>query len=110
MNELRKKAKERGLKGWSGMNKPQLQRFVEAGLRPNQVSVGTQPKGSCNDCGLQSYIQHLTFRAAAVGIHKQIISEQEVIKAEEKAIRKKIIVHDDGKLIDSVTGEVLDYE
>lgn len=89
MEELRKKAKEKGLKGWSSLNKPQLQRLVDTGLRPNQVSVSTQTP-CCHDCGLDLVAMCLAARA-------------------EKEDRKEIVYCEDGTLVDPDTGEVLGY-
>lgn len=104
MEDLRKKAKEKGLKGWSSLNKPQLKRLVEEGLRPNQVSIGVQTE-PCNECNLRVFIEHMHAKAAALGIQKTVVSISEIEEAERRAIQRKIVY--DGIYIDSLTGEVL---
>jgi len=71
LQELKKMAKERGLKGYSTLNRDDLclllaGKPVPKKLRKNQVSVETQTDFPiCDDCGLQQYAMHLCFKAAA---------------------------------------------
>lgn len=71
VKELRRQAKEKGLKGYSKMGKFDLQlllagKRVPKKLRRSQVSVGTQTDFPvCNDCGLKAYVTHLSFKADA---------------------------------------------
>lgn len=71
MEELRKQARDKGLKGYSKMCKADLQlllagKRVPKKLRKNQVCVGTQTDFRvCNDCGLEAYMTHLSFKAEA---------------------------------------------
>jgi len=69
LQELRKQAKERGLRGYSTMRKDDLclllaGKPVAKRLRKNQVSVKTQTDFRvCNDCGLRQYIDdHLMYK------------------------------------------------
>ena len=94
LQELRKQAKERGLRGYSTMDRGELGlllvgKKVPKRLKKNQVSVGTQTDfPPCNDCGLRALLTHLSFKADA----------------------KRRIVADDGVEIDAETGEVVGYE
>ena len=108
MEQLRKKAKERDLKGWSRMNKPQLKRLIETGIRPNQVSVKTQTE-PCKECNLRVFIEHMHAKAAALGIQKTVVSISEIEEAERRAAQRNI-VHDNDMRVDKDTGEVLGYE
>jgi len=71
LQELRKEAKEKGLKGYSTMRASDLQlllagKRVPKKLQKNQVSVETQTGFPlCNECGLKALTTHLRFRAAA---------------------------------------------
>ena len=95
LQELKEKAKEKGLKGYSRMGKFDLQlllagKRVPKKLRRNQVSVGTQTEFPvCSDCGLKAYITHLSFAA--------------------EAQQRKIAYVDDLK-IDADTGEIVGCE
>jgi len=79
LQELRKQAKERGLKGYSTMNFTDLclllaGKPVPKKLRKNQVSVGTQSDfPPCNDCGLQQLLMYLSFKAAAAEKQRKTI-------------------------------------
>ena len=95
LKELRKQAKERGIKGYSTLNKGDLEltlqgKSVPKRLRKNQVSVGTQTDFPvCNDCGLEAYMTHLSFKADA---------------------KQRKVVYDGDLEFDAETGEVLGCE
>jgi len=66
--ELKKKVKEKSLKGYSTMGVGDLQllagKRVSKKLHKNQVSVGTQTDiPPCNACGLEALATHLSFKA-----------------------------------------------
>ena len=93
LQDLKQKAKERGFRGYSTMNCGELLlllagKKVPKRLKKNQVSVGTQTDfRPCNDCGLEAYMTHLSFKAAA----------------QER-------VHDGDLEVDVMTGEVVGCE
>ena len=89
------------------MNKPQLKRLVEEGLRPDQVSIGTQTE-SCKECNLTVFIEHMHAKAAALRIQKTVVSISEIEEAERR-VRQRKIVYDGDMRIDKDTGEVIGY-
>ena len=95
LQDLRKEAKERGLKGYSTMGVADLQlllagKQVPKKLRKNQVCVGTQTDfPPCHDCGIKAIATQLSFKA----------------DTEERKI-----IYDGDLRIDAKTGEVLEYE
>ena len=96
LKQLRKQAKERGLKGYTQLKKSDLElllagKRVPKRLRKNQVSIGTQTDfPPCNGCGLKALVTHLRFKA----------------DAEER----RRIIHDGELEIDADTGEIVGYE
>jgi len=94
LQDLRKQAKEKGLKGYSTMGVADLKLLlagkpVPKELRKNQVCVGKQTDFPiCNECGLQQLVTHLCFKADA----------------------KRKIIYDGDLKLDAGTGEVLEYE
>ena len=100
LKELRKQAKERGIKGYSTMNKEDLF-LVLQGKRPpkrlkkNQASIGTQTDFPvCNECGLKAIVTHLSFKMDA---------------KDRLAAQQRCIVDGDMEF-DLETGEVLSCE
>ena len=95
LKELQKQAKERGIKGYSTMNKGDLELALEGKrvpkrLKRNQVSVGTQTDFPiCKECALQRYVTHLKFVNDA---------------------KQRKIAYDSDLKFDAETGEVLTYE
>ena len=95
LKELRKQAKEKGLRGYSTLCKEDLQlalkgKPVPKKLKKNQVSFGTQTDfPHCRKCGLEQIGTHLCFIAAA--------EERKIAYIEDMEI-------------DVETGEVLRYE
>jgi hypothetical protein len=91
LTELRRQAKEQGLKGYSTLCKDDLELLLDGKpvpkkLRKNQRSVETQTDfPPCNDCGLKAYMTHLSF----------------------KAQERRRIIHDGDLEIDAKSGEVL---
>ena len=90
LQELRKQAKERGLRGYSTMDRGELflllaGKKVPKRLKKNQVSVGTQTDFlPCNDCGLRAYMTHLSFKA---GAKRRIVADDGVeIDAESRRV------------------------
>ena len=96
LKELRKQAKDQGLRGYSTMRKEDLELLLEGKpvpkrLRKNQVSVGVQTEFLlCKDCELKRVFTRLHFQADAIE-------------------RRKIAEIDDMR-IDMETGKVLGYE
>ena len=92
LKELKKKAKEKGLKGYSTACKHELELALRDGilLRKNQKSIGTQTDFlSCGNCKLRHLINSMK-------------------KPKQRENRDKIIY--DGDLeTDGDTGEVLRY-
>lgn len=95
LQELKKQAKERGLKRYSKMNVFELQlllsgKRIPKKLRKNQVSVGMQTDFKpCNDCGLRWYIDdHLMY----------------------KVDKKRKIIYDGDLEFDGETGELCGYD
>ena len=95
LQELRKQAKEKGLKGYSTMNINDLQlllagKRVPKKLRKNQISVGTQTDfEACQNCALKNAFTHLEFKSEA---------------------KNRKIVYDGDLQFDSETGELLGCE
>ena len=94
LQELRKQARERGLKGYSTLSKDNLERLLQGmplvkKLKSNQVSVGTQTDfPPCKDCALTQLIRdHLMYK-------------------DDARQRRKTTVLDDME-IDVETGEVV---
>ena len=92
LKELQKQAKEQGIKGYSTMNKGDLElalqgRRVPKRLKRNQVSVETQTDFPiCKECALQRYVTHLKF------------------------VNERKIAYDGDLKFDAETGEILTYE
>ena len=66
LQDLRKQAKERGLKGYYTLSKFDLLagKPVTKKMKKKQVSVGTQTDFRlCNACGLEAIMMHLCFKA-----------------------------------------------
>ena len=97
MKELRKEAKERGLKGYSTLIKDQLTQLlngemIEKKIKKNQKSKETQTEfKQCEECALSTMLYQLTLEA-----------ETNKIKAE-----RRIVEEDNGVIIHIDTGEVL---
>ena len=97
LKELRKEAKERGLKGYSTLSKDQLIQLlsgeiVKKKLKKNQRCQETQTEfKQCEECALSTMFYQLTLEA-----------ERNKIKAE-----RRIVEEDNGVIIDINTGEVL---
>ena len=97
LKELRKEAKERGLKGYSTLSKDQLIQLlngemIEKKLRKNQKSKETQTEfKQCEECAMSTLLYQLSLKA-----------ERNKIKAE-----RRIVEEDNGVIIDIDTGEVL---
>ena len=91
VKDLRSEAKKRKLRRYSLLNKKQLIAALkgEPIYKKNQVSVETQEFPIYNTCGLEQYVDHLTFKAAA---------------------KKRQIAHDGDMTIDLKTGEVIEYD
>ena len=95
LKELRKQAKERGLRGYSTMLKDDLILLLQGKpvpkrLRKNQVSAGTQTAFPvCNQCGLEAYMTHFFFKADA---------------------KQRKVIYDGDLEIDAETGEVIGCE
>ena len=114
LQELRKQAKERGIKGYSVMNKEDLSlalqgKRVPKRLKKNQTSIGTQSDFSvCNECGLKALVTHLSFKADAkdrlpVGRAKGVAAQRDPVGHQQRRIV-------DGDIeVDAETGEVLGY-
>ena len=96
LKELRKMAKERGLKGYSTLSKDQLIQLlrgeiVKKKIMKNQRCQETQTEFKrCEECALSTMLYQLTLEAE--------------IKAER---RRRIVEEDNGVIIDIDTGEVL---
>ena len=97
MKELRKEAKERGLKGYSTLSKDQLIQLlngemIEKKIKKNQNSKETQTEfKQCEECALSTMLYQLTLEA-----------ERNKIKAE-----RRIVEEDNGVIIDIDSGEFL---
>ena len=97
LKELRKEAKERGLKGYSTLSKDQLIQLlsgeiVKKKLKKNQRCQETQTEfKQCEECALSTMFYQLTLEV-----------ERNKIKAE-----RRIVEEDNGVIIDINTGEVL---
>ena len=91
VKELRKEAKERGLKGYSTLSKDQLIQLlsgemIEKKFKKNQRCQESQTEfKQCEECSLDQELYRLTL----------------------KAERRRRIVEEDGVRIDVDTGEVL---
>ena len=100
LKELRKEAKERGLKGYSTLSKDQLIQLlngeiIKKKLKKNQRCQETQTEfKQCEECALSTMFYQLTLEA-----------ERNKIKAERR--RRRIVEEDNGVIIDIDTGEVL---
>ena len=99
LKELRKEAKERGLKGYSTLSKDQLIQLlngemIEKKIKKNQKSKETQTEfKQCEECALSTMLYQLTLEV-----------EKNKIKAER---RRRIVEEDNGVIIDIDSGEVL---
>ena len=99
LKELRKEAKERGLKGYSTLSKDQLIQLlngemIEKKIKKNQKSKETQTEfKQCEECALSTMFYQLTLE-----------SERNKIKTER---RRRIVEEDNGVIIDIDSGEVL---
>ena len=98
LKELRKEAKERGLKGYSTLSKDQLIQLLNGGeivkkkLKKNQRCQETQTEfKQCEECALSTMFYQLTLEV-----------KRNKIKAE-----RRIVEEDNGVIIDINTGEVL---
>ena len=97
LKELRKEAKERGLKGYSTLSKDQLIQLlngemIEKKIKKNQKSKETQTEfKQCEECALSTILYQLTLEA-----------ERNKIKAE-----RRIVEEDNGVIIDIDSGAVL---
>ena len=97
LKELRKEAKERGLKGYSTLSKDQLIQLlnceiVKKKLKKNQKSKETQTEfKQCEECALSTMFYQLTLRNKTLA----------------KRRRRRIVEEDNGVIIDIDTGEVL---
>ena len=97
LKELRKEAKERGLKGYSTLSKDQLIQLlrgemVKKKIMKNQRCQETQTEfKQCEECALSTMLYQLTLEA-----------ERNKIKAE-----RRIVEEDNGVIIDIDSGEVL---
>ena len=92
LKELKKKAKEKGLKGYSIARKHELELALREGvlLHKNQKSIGTQTDFlSCDNCKLSHLIDSMK-------------------KPKQRENRDKII-YDGDQEIDADSGEVLRY-
>ena len=99
LKELRKEAKERGLKRYSTLSKDQLiqllnGKIVKKKLKKNQKSKETQTEfKQCEECALSTMFYQLELEV-----------ERNKIKAER---RRRIVEGDNGVIIDIDSGEVL---
>ena len=93
LKELRKEAKERGLKGYSTLSKDQLIQLLSGEImKKNQRCQETQTEfKQCEECALSTMFYQLTLEA-----------ERNKIKAE-----RRIVEEDNGVIINIDTGEVL---
>ena len=95
LKELRKEAKERGLKGYSTLSKDQLIQLLSGGivkkkLKKNQRCQETQTEfKQCEECALSTMFYQLK------------------LETERKVKRRRIVEGDNGVIIDIDTGEVL---
>ena len=95
LQDLRKQAKEKGLKGYLTMGVDDLKLLlagkpVPKKLRKNQVSIGTQTDFEmCDECSLKRLVIQLSLKAN---------------------VEKRKIAYQDGLEIDVKTGEVCGYE
>ena len=91
VKELRKEAKERGLKGYSTLSKDQLiqllsDEMIKKKFKKNQKSKETQTEfKQCEECSLDQELYRLTLKTG----------------------RRRKILEEDGVRIDVDTGEVL---
>ena len=98
LKELRKEAKERGLKGYSTLSKDQLIQLlngevVKKKIKKNQRCQETQTEfKQCEECALSTMFYQLTLEAE----RNKTLTE-----------KKRIIEGDNGVIIDIETGEVL---
>ena len=99
LKELRKEAKERGLKGYSTLSKDQLIQLlngevVKKKIKKNQRCQETQTEfKQCEECALSTMFYQLTLEAE----RNKTLTEK----------RRIIIEGDNGVIIDIETGEVL---
>ena len=99
MKELRKEAKERGLKGYSTLSKDQLIQLlngevIKKKLKKNQRCQETQTEfKQCEECALSTMFYQLTLEAER---NKTLTNQK------DELLRK-----DNGVIIDIDTGEVL---
>ena len=113
LQELRKQAKELGIKGYSGMNKEDLSLALQGKRVPKrlQTSIGTQSDFPvCNECGLKALVTHLSFKADAkdrppVGRAKGVAAQHDPVGHK---VQQRCIVDGDIE-VDVETGEVLGY-
>ena len=98
LKELRKEAKERGLKGYSTLRKDQLIQLlngevVKKKLKKNQRCQETQTEfKQCEECALSTMLYQLTLE----GERNRTLTK-----------RRRIVEGDNGVIIDIDTGEVL---
>ena len=106
LQELRKQAKERGIKGYSVMNKEDLSlalqgKRVPKRLKKNQTSIGTQSDFPiCNECGLKALVTHLSFKADA---KDRLAAQRDPVGHQQRRIVDEDIE------VDAETGDVLGY-
>ena len=97
LKELRKEAKERGLKGYSTLSKDQLIQLlsgeiVKKKLKKNQRCQETQTEfKQCEECALSTMFYQLTLEA----------------ERNKTLTGRRIVEGDNGVIIDIDTGEVL---
>ena len=114
INELKKQAKEKGLKGYSTLCKNDLIRLLDGKpiLRRKLISIEKQRNFSvCDDCYLKRYVNSLKFvwrddkKRIAKNINVQI-ENQFFLKMYQDAKEKRNITYDGDLEFDIETGEL----